>query len=252
MRLDVYLVENGLTPSREKAGLALERSLVFVNDKLVKKAAYQVKENDIVTLAKPPLNYVSLGGEKLETAFHHFQFEVKGRHTADLGSSTGGFTDFLLQHGALSVLSVDVGKNQLHPSLRSKKEVILLEETDIRDLHSMDLKHEKISLIVMDLSFISITKVLYHITAWIKESPFFEPYIEMIALVKPQFETALRSRARGGIIRNDQIRAKAVEEVKTCALQHKWEYLGSVPTEADRKTKNLEYLMYLQLDKSRL
>lgn len=250
MRLDVYLVENGLTPSREKAALALERSLVLVNGKLAKKAAYQVKDTDTVSLAKPPLNYVSLGGEKLETAYNHFHFEVAGKHAADLGSSTGGFTDFLLQHGVLSVLCVDVGKNQLHESLRAQARVSLLEETDIRDLPSLHLKHHKIALIVMDLSFISITKVLYHITAWINGSENFEPIVEMIALVKPQFESALRSRSRGGIVRNDQIRAKAVEEVKNCALLYNWEYIGSVPTEADGKTKNLEYLMYLRLNKS--
>lgn len=250
MRLDVYLVSQDLVASREKAQLALSRSYVLVNGAVKTKASYTVQDSDLITLLRAPVDYVGLGGEKLEIAHRFFGFETKGVYAADLGSSTGGFTDFLLQHGAEGVLCVDVGKDQLHPSLRIRPEVSILEETDIRDLYKLLPETKPISLLVMDLSFISITKVMHSITEWVKLSPYFSHIVSLICLVKPQFESNVRSRARGGIVRDDRIRNKAVDDVQTCAEQFGWKFKGITSTEADGKSKNLEFLMHLIYEKS--
>lgn len=180
MRLDQYLVERGLVSTREKAQAMIMAGLVYVDGKPVTKAGTRVKEGQRVEVREPP-KYVSRGGYKLEWAINRFGLDVRDMVAIDVGSSTGGFTQCLLMFGAEKVYAVDVGRGQMDPKLRSDPRVILYEDTDARELTDKHIP-EPVDLITVDVSFISVTKIIPHVVKFLKEEGI------LLVLVKPQFE----------------------------------------------------------------
>ena len=207
-RLDKVLFERGLAPSREKAKALIMAGLVFVNGKKVDKPGYQVKGDEDIKVLEPP-RYVSRGGYKLEWAIKRFSLNLKGKVALDVGASTGGFTDCLLQHGAKKVYAVDVGRGQLDPKLRNDPRVVSYEKTDARIL-SREHIPEDVDLITVDVSFISVTKVLPSVLKFLKRDGI------ALVLVKPQFELSPKE-VKKGVVRERELRKKALKKVVSFA-----------------------------------
>ncbi len=208
-RLDVLLVEKGFFPTREKAKRAIMAGLVIVNEQKIEKAGTQIKidEEPEIRIKGQALPYVSRGGLKLEKAIKEFNLDFNGKKVLDVGSSTGGFTDCSLQNGAEYVYAVDVGTNQLDWKLRNDERVLSLENMHIKNLRLEDLGENKVDYIVMDVSFISITKVLEHLVKFMK------PEARIMALIKPQFEVGRENIEKGGIVKNRAKHKMAIENV---------------------------------------
>ncbi len=203
-RLDKLLVEKGLVESREKAQRLIMAGVVFVKGQKVDKPGTKVSiDADIYVKEKE--KYVSRGGYKLEKGLKVFKPDVKGKICIDIGSSTGGFTDCLLQYGAKKVYAVDVGTNQLHEKLRKDERVVVLEKTNARYLTEKEIP-EKVQFFVSDVSFISILKILPNLC------PLIEDYAEGIILIKPQFELS-KEEVRGGVVRDPLLHEKAIKKV---------------------------------------
>jgi len=203
-RLDKLLVEKGLVESREKAQRLIMAGLVFVNNQKVDKAGTKVKVNSNIFI-KEREKYVSRGGYKLERGIKVFNWNVKDKVCIDIGASTGGFTDCLLQNGAKKVYAVDVGKNQLSEKLRNDSRVISLEKTNARYLTEREIP-EELDCFVSDVSFISILKILPNLCKFLKEDA------EGIILIKPQFELS-RSEVKDGVVRDKGLHIKAITNV---------------------------------------
>lgn len=219
-RLDVLLVDLGLAPTRARAQALVLAGQVVVDDQRVDKPGTRVSTEAEVRLKGEPMPYVSRGGLKLAAALEHFQLDVRGAVCADIGASTGGFTDCLLQAGAAKVYALDVGRGQLHARLRSDPRVVLREGVNARHLGPSELP-EKVSVLVLDVSFISLTQVL---PATVQ---FLAPGGVTVALVKPQFEAGRGQVGKGGVVRDDAVRAEAVARVRECVEQ-----LGLLPVGA--------------------
>ena len=240
LRLDTWLAQHHLVESREKARLAIRQGLVRVNGMIATKPAQEVRETDVVVLEKPPLAYVSQGGLKLETAIREFGLDFQGKRILDLGASTGGFTDCALQHGAARVYAVDVGTDQLHPSLRADARVRAYEGLHVRDLGPEHLEGQPVDWIVIDVSFISLTKVLPFLPSLLA------PGGQLVILVKPQFELEAKKAFKGGIVKSDKWRQFALERVLACARELGFQVKGITQTEvADPGKKNVEFLLWL-------
>lgn len=192
-RLDVALVLRGLVPSRERAQEAIRAGMVRLNGRAVTRAAVPVSETDHLEVTADPIGYVGRGGLKLAAALDRFALDPAGLICLDVGASTGGFTDCLLQRGARQVYAVDVGRAQLHPSLRADPRVVVMEEMDIRSLTALP---ERPVLASIDVSFISLTLVLPAVVRLIA------PGGRIIALIKPQFEVGPAGVGKGGIVRD--------------------------------------------------
>ncbi len=211
-RLDTVLVERGETESRTRAQALIRSGAVTVNGNPVTKASFPVGEQDSVTVSHTSeCPYVSRGGYKLEAALRCSGVAVAGLVCADIGASSGGFTDCLLQHGAVKVYAIDSGRDQLHHSLREDPRVISVEGCNARYLSSKELP-EIVDLMVMDVSFISQTKLYASIL------PFLKPGGILISLIKPQFEVGRSGIGKGGIVKDDRRRKEAVEAVIACAV----------------------------------
>jgi 23S rRNA (cytidine1920-2'-O)/16S rRNA (cytidine1409-2'-O)-methyltransferase len=208
-RVDVALVERGLCDSREKAQRAVLAGQVRINDRLARKSSDSVREQDQLVLIAPE-RYVSRGGLKLEHALQHFHLSVAGWTALDLGASTGGFTDCLLQHGAKKVFAVDVGHGQLAWKLRQDPRVVVMEKTNARTLTAAAFPppFEPADLGVIDCSFISLKKILRPAIALLK------PAGKVVALIKPQFEAGRAEADRGaGVITDPAIHQRVLEEL---------------------------------------
>jgi len=209
-RLDQALVERHLCDSREKAKRAILAGQVRINDQLARKASDAVKPDDKIILEAPE-KFVSRGGYKLEHALQHFQLNVNGLTAIDLGASTGGFTDCLLQHGAKKVFAVDVGHGQLAWKLRGDQRVVVMEKTNARALTptKMSQPFSGADLVVIDCSFISLRKILPAAVALLGSSG------KIAALVKPQFEAGKAEADKGaGVITDPEIHARVLRELK--------------------------------------
>src|SRR5437773_5025033 len=209
-RLDRALVERGLCESREKAQRAVMAGLVRINGRLASKPSDSVKESDTLVLAGAE-KYVSRGGWKLEHALRHFQIEAHGLRAIDLGASTGGFTDCLLQHGAARVYAVDVGQGQLAWKLRQDRRVVVMEKTNARQLSAAQFGpgFAPVDLVVIDCSFISLRKIVPPSIALLRPSG------KIVALIKPQFEAGKAEVDRGaGVIRDPVIYQRVLRELK--------------------------------------
>jgi len=205
-RLDVAMAERGLVSSRSQAESYVRLGQVKVNGRVAAKAGQMVSETDDVKLAAGE-QYVGRAALKLKSAAETFKLDFKGKAVLDVGSSTGGFTQYALMHGAAKVFAVDVGTDQLHPSLRGDERIELHEKTDIRDFTTT----EKIDLVVGDVSFISLREILPHIATLV------DAKTDIVAMVKPQFEAGQSSLKHKGVIKNDKMRRDILKDFETWA-----------------------------------
>jgi 23S rRNA (cytidine1920-2'-O)/16S rRNA (cytidine1409-2'-O)-methyltransferase len=216
-RLDKLLLERGLTTSRERAQALILAGKVLVDDQKIEKAGAAVETSADIRLLGEDLKYVSRGGLKLEEALRHWRIDVTGKVCLDVGTSTGGFTDCLLQHGAARVIAVDTGHGQIDFRLRQDARVRLLEKTNARYL-SREQVSEVVDLIVMDVSFISATLVLPAVIAAACPSAVERGGRQIVVLVKPQFEAGREQVGKGGIVRDPAVQLAAVEKIRHALL----------------------------------
>lgn len=216
IRLDKLLLQRGLVPSRERAQALILAGKVLINEQKIEKSGALVEVDSVVRLLGDDLKYVSRGGLKLEHALDHWKIDVSGKVCMDIGASTGGFTDCLLQHGAARVIAIDTGKGQLAFKLRQDPRVKLLEKTNARYLTREQIG-EDTNLIVMDVSFISATLLLLPvIAATFPGDPTARRGREVIVLVKPQFEAGRDKIGKGGIVKDSTVLQQAIEKVRSC------------------------------------
>ncbi len=240
-RIDVLLVERGLAESRTKAQALVMAGAVVVGEARVDKPGALVDPAAPIRLKEDaaPQRYVSRGALKLERALEAFPVEPRGKVCADLGASTGGFTDLLLQRGAAKVYAVDVGYGQLHPRLRGDPRVVVRERENARTLTAESLG-ERVALVVGDLSFISLRLVLPAVKAIL------EPRGEAVLLVKPQFEVGKGEVGKGGVVRDDAKRRAALEAVEAAARGLGFEVLGEAESPIEGPAGNREWLLALR------
>jgi 23S rRNA (cytidine1920-2'-O)/16S rRNA (cytidine1409-2'-O)-methyltransferase len=247
VRLDKLLVDRGLAASRERAQALILAGKVLVDDQKLEKSGAQVGEDCIIRLLGEDLKFVSRGGLKLEHALEHWKIEVQDKLCLDVGASTGGFTDCLLQHGAARVIAIDTGYGQMDFKLRQDARVRLLEKTNARYL-TRDALAATVDLIVMDVSFISATLVLGAIVASaFPESAAQRAGRQIVVLVKPQFEAGREHVRKGGIVHDEEAQLGALERVRSALLR-----LGALQTEAIDSPilgaeGNREFLLYAVL-----
>jgi 23S rRNA (cytidine1920-2'-O)/16S rRNA (cytidine1409-2'-O)-methyltransferase len=233
-RADLILVERGLFDSRTKAQAAIKAGLVTADGWVVHKASEEIATNAVL-LAKPAYPYVSRSGVKLAAALDYFHFDPKGLVCLDVGASTGGFTQVLLERGATRVYAVDVGRGQLHESLRIRPEIVLMEEMDIRALSPARLD-DAVDLVTVDVSFISLKLVLPPALALAKAPAC------LVALIKPQFEAG-RSGIKKGIVRDPDIRAAVCDDIAGYVRSTGWRTRGIVPSPIEGGDGNAEFLL---------
>jgi 23S rRNA (cytidine1920-2'-O)/16S rRNA (cytidine1409-2'-O)-methyltransferase len=238
MRADRLLVARGLFDSRTKAQAAIEAGLVTADGVRVEKAAQAISAHAVLA-AEPVHPYVSRGGLKLAAALAHFRFDPRGKVCLDLGASTGGFTDVLLRAGARCVDAVDVGRGQLHPSLRGRPDVVSLEKTDLRDLDRSQITHQA-ELVTVDVSFISVSKVLPHVARLAA------PRAHVIVLIKPQFEAG-KKLVKRGIVRNPAVHRAVCENVIALAATLSWELSDVIESPILGADGNREFLLGARL-----
>jgi len=234
LRIDKLLVARGLFNSRAKAQAAIAAGLVRADGKVVGKASEEIAA-DAKIEATPAHPYVSRGGVKLSAALDHFGLDPKGRICLDVGASTGGFTQVLLERGAAKVYAVDVGSEQLHDSLRALPEVVSLEQTDIRTL-APALLDPPPDLIVCDVSFISLKLVLPPTLALTAKRA------QLISLIKPQFEAG-RAHLKKGIVRDQSVRTAVREEIAALVTSLGWHVRGVIPSPISGGDGNEEFLL---------
>jgi 23S rRNA (cytidine1920-2'-O)/16S rRNA (cytidine1409-2'-O)-methyltransferase len=239
LRADRLLVERGLFASRAKAQAAIAAGLVTANDTVVEKASDEIPFDATLTAA-PAHPWVSRGGVKLAAALDHFKFDPRARVCLDVGASTGGFTDVLLKRGARRVYAVDVGRGQLHESLRGHPDVVCLEATDIREL-DRDKLAEAPQLIVIDVSFISLALVLPAALA------FAAGPVSLVALIKPQFEAG-RGHLKKGIVRSAEVQALVCDKLAECARSLGLTVVGTIPSPIAGGDGNTEFLLGARRD----
>ena len=225
-RLDKLLVERGLAPSRERAQALILAGKVLVNEQKVEKAGTLIDSGSSLRLLGEDLRYVSRGGLKLEKALEHWHVDLRGKVCLDVGASTGGFSDCMLQHGAAKVIAVDTGYGQMDFGLRNDPRIRLLEKTNARYLEPGDLG-ESVDFIAMDVSFISATLVLPAVIRAASAGGKLAPgSVEIVVLVKPQFEAGREVVGKGGIVRDESAQRAAVARVEATLVE-----LGCVRTE---------------------
>ena len=242
-RLDVLLVNRGLAASREKAKAVIMAGLVYVNDQKEDKPGSMFADDDssrIDVRDSNPLKYVSRGGLKLEKAMNVFPVSPDGKVCMDVGASTGGFTDCMLQNGAKKVFSVDVGHGQLDWKLRNDERVVCMEKTNIRYVVPEDIG-EKVSFVSIDVSFISLTKVLPAVTELMEEDG------TLVCLIKPQFEAGREKVGKKGVVRERSVHKEVIENVLSFAnsMEHGFLIHGLTFSPIKGPEGNIEYLAYL-------
>ncbi len=242
-RLDRLLVEKGIAPSRERAQALIIEGKVLVDGMPVLKAGTLIRQEAQIELRGGDIPYVSRGGIKLEEAIRHFNITMREKIAMDVGSSTGGFTDCMLQHGASKVYCIDVGYGQLAWKLRQDPRVVLLERTNIRHLEKSRIPDE-IDIATIDVSFISLKKVVPCVLKFLKENG------EIIALIKPQFEVGKADVGKGGIVKDEKKRLKAVERVKEELSSLNLEISGVIRSPIAGQKGNIEYLIYMKKSKA--
>ena len=239
MRLDKYLTEKGLCSSRTAAQNLINIGGVTVNGKMAVKVSQDVSDNDAVNIVEIKLpKYVSRGGVKLEGALRHWDISLGGLICLDIGASTGGFTDCMLQSGAAKVYAVDVGRGQLHERLRADSRVISLENTDIRGFELPE--GVSADFIGTDVSFISLKLILPHIYRLLKDGG------AAIALIKPQFEAGRGNLSKKGIVKNENVRRRVVNETAEFAAGCGFSVVGTAESPITGGDGNVEYLLYLR------
>lgn len=249
-RIDQLLVERGFAESRHKAQALLLAGKVFVDEQKVEKPGQRVEAEAEIRILQP-MRFASRAGDKLQAALDHFRIRVEGRICADLGASTGGFTDCLLQNGASRVYAFDVGRGQLAWKLQTDPRVVVRDAFNVRRLRPEDLP-EGISLVTVDLSFISVTKILPALLRSLtlrREAAKPEeggPPADVVVLVKPQFEVGKGEVGKGGVVRDPDKRAAALKAVEEFARRIGFLVVGAIPSPVPGAQGNEEFLLYLQ------
>ncbi|HME58046.1 MAG TPA: TlyA family RNA methyltransferase [Terracidiphilus sp.] len=242
IRVDLLLVERGLVPSRERARSLILAGRVLVGEQKIDKAGTTVSAEAPIRLLGDDQPYVSRGGLKLAEALAHWHINVQGRACLDVGASTGGFTDCLLQNGAAHVTAVDTGFGQIAMKLRNDSRVCLLERTNARFLEPGALKSgqgtPELTLLVMDVSFISATLLLQPVFA---AAP---ALTEAVILVKPQFEAGRGHVGKGGIVRDPEAHQLAVDRVADCLYSLGWQVVETIPSPITGAEGNREFLLF--------
>jgi 23S rRNA (cytidine1920-2'-O)/16S rRNA (cytidine1409-2'-O)-methyltransferase len=245
VRLDILLVERGLAESRAKAQAMIMAGQVRIADQVTLKPATAVSSDSVVTVDSGP-RFVSRGGEKLEAALEAFKIDVSGLICADLGASTGGFTDCLLQRGAAKVYALDVGKGILHWKLRNDPRVVVMEETNARYVESLP---QPVALVTVDASFISLKILLPVVKRWMWPSlltPLPQGEGNIIALIKPQFEAGKKDVARGdGVIRDPEIHKQVLLDILGFAQKEGLQVRGLIKSPLLGPKGNAEFLVWL-------
>lgn len=242
-RLDVLLVERGIVQSRSLAQRLVMAGQVRVDGQVVLKPATKISGDANLEIDQGP-PYVSRGGEKLAAALAAFQIPISGRVCADVGASTGGFSDCLLQNGAQKVYAIDVGKGILHWKLRKDPRVIVMEETNARHVTALP---EPIDLVTIDASFISLKILLPVVKGWFDAGSIADG--EVIALIKPQFEAGRKETARGkGVIRDPSVHQRVLADVLSFARQEGLSVCGLLRSPAPGPKGNIEFLAWLRIN----
>jgi 23S rRNA (cytidine1920-2'-O)/16S rRNA (cytidine1409-2'-O)-methyltransferase len=244
-RLDKLLVERGLVPSRERAQALILAGRVLVNEQKLEKAGAAVEDDAAIRILGDDQPYVSRGGHKLARALEHWHIDVAGKTCLDIGASTGGFTDCLLQAGAAQVIAVDTGYGQMDVKLRDDPRVRLLEKTNARYLTPQQLwvgdSLEAIGFVAMDVSFISATLVLPAVLTCVRAS---SSTFELVVLVKPQFEAGREHVGKGGIVRDVQTQQAAVDRVMRAVAELGGSAIDTIESPILGAEGNREYLLH--------
>ena len=238
-RVDVLMVQRSLAESREKAKALIMSGIVYVNRQKEDKAGTSFDDTAQIEVRGSTLKYVSRGGLKLEKAMSHFGVELEGKVCMDVGASTGGFTDCMLQNGAVKVYSVDVGHGQLAWKLRNDDRVVCMEKTNIRYVTPEDIG-DRIRFASIDVSFISLTKVLGPVKALLTEDG------QIVCLIKPQFEAGREKVGKKGVVREKSVHLEVIRMVIQYALSIGFEVLNLEYSPIKGPEGNIEYLLYLQ------
>ena len=239
-RLDLILVEREIFETREKAKREIMAGNVIVNEQTVTKAGTNFNDDEkTVIRIKDKLKYVSRGGLKLEKAIKVWELDFLGKTVLDIGASTGGFTDCALQNGAKKVYSVDVGTNQLDWKLRNDERVVSIENMHIKDLELENLKNEKMDFIVIDVSFISLTKVIPYLNKFLNTEG------KVIMLVKPQFEVGKEKIGKNGIVTEEQYHDEAIKKIISFIKDNSYKLIGVEESPIKGTKGNKEFLMLI-------
>ena len=238
-RLDVLVTESGLAPSREKAKALIMAGCIYVNGQKEDKAGAMFDEAAAVTMQGNKLPYVSRGGLKLEKALQVFPISLEGRTAVDIGASTGGFTDCMLQNGAAKVYAIDVGYGQLAYSLRNDPRVVNMERTNIRNVTPEDLA-EKADFASVDVSFISLRHIFPVMKMLLKEDG------RAVCLIKPQFEAGREKVGKKGVVREESTHREVIADVIAMARENGFAVCGLDFSPVKGPEGNIEYLLYLQ------
>ena len=240
-RLDLILVEREFFETREKAKREIMAGNVIVNEQVIIKAGTMFKDNDELNIrVKDKLKYVSRGGLKLEKAIKAWDLDFSDKLVLDIGASTGGFTDCALQNKARRVYSIDVGKNQLDWKLRNDEKVVSLEEMHIKDLKEEDIENKKVDFIVIDVSFISLTKVIPYFKKFLAQSG------KIVMLVKPQFEVGREKIGRNGVVENEEYHNGAIKKIISFSKEEGYELIGVEDSPIKGAKGNKEFLMLIK------
>lgn len=240
-RLDLELVERGLAPTRNKAQALIMAGVVRVDGRTAQKAGEQIDDLAELTLLEPP-RFVSRGGEKLDRALADFSIELQGKTCADIGASTGGFTDAMLQRGAARVYAIDVGYGQIALELRNNARVVVMDRTNARHLETLP---DLIEFTSIDASFISLAK-LFPAVGRISS-----PRAEVVALIKPQFEAGKSEVGKNGVVRDHAVHARVLDEVIATARDGGFELAGLIASPIKGPAGNIEFLGYFKRGHSR-
>lgn len=238
-RLDVLLVEKGLAPSREKAKAIIMAGIVYVDGNKEDKAGTTFPENAVIEVKGKTLPYVSRGGLKLEKAMQKFPITLSGKVCMDVGSSTGGFTDCMLQNGATKVYAIDVGHGQLAWKLRNDERVVCMEKTNIRYVVPEDID-ELAAFSSIDVSFISLTKVLLPVKNLLTEDG------QVVCLIKPQFEAGREKVGKKGVVRDPKVHLEVIQTVLQTAMDLGFSILDLEYSPIKGPEGNIEYLVHLK------
>lgn len=245
-RVDLLLVERGYAETRQRAQALLLAGQVLVEEQKVTKAGQMVEADSEIRILRQ-LPFVSRAGAKLDSALDYFRIMVEGRTCADLGASTGGFTDCLLQRGAKRVYAFDVGRGQLAWKLQTDSRVVVRDGFNVRNITAEDL--QDVSLVVGDLSFISLNKILEPLKKALAADKFngdMGEAIDVVLLVKPQFEVGRKDVGKRGIVRNGEKRKLALDSVTGFAVHHGYRICGSMESPVAGAGGNVEFLLYLK------
>ena len=241
MRLDVYLYTNGYCESRNKASALISSEYVKVNGKIITKSSFDVDDTDIVWVNENIIQYVARSAKKLLTAAENFNLDFCGKTAVDLGSSTGGFCEVMLNFGVRKIYAVDIGTNQLHESLRCNEKIVVMKNTNARFLKLSDFDQE-IDIVTCDLSFISVKHILSVAYNILKDNG------EFICLVKPQFEVGPRFVGKNGVVRDKRAQIMSVNEIVDFAVNVGFSVYDISFSGLEGESGNREFLLYLKKD----